>query len=219
MPTSGQGSVTTMTGTPETKNGRVVCLRETEAHKEFLFLFAHTVVVTPNFKDIAAHKLLSEFITPSLEAFAVLTYVNNYEQWIENRMVASMAPEIQEKVTKTAKRKYTSLTRGTGKYSGWAPEGVRLYKDVWNRIKEQRANPDCIGFEYDVKNKFWEHRPGNEKGNSGEGGEDEEEDEDYSPTDFGLEDGVGIAQRGAVVRNTAVTPEYRRNTVSSIVLV
>ena len=59
------------------------CLRDTKAHKTFLFLFAKTVMLADTFKKNSTVKLLSEYMGIALEAFAVLTYANNYHSWLE----------------------------------------------------------------------------------------------------------------------------------------
>lgn len=198
----GQGSV---------RGERLLCLRETDAHKEFLFQFAQSVTLLPHFIDWAAHKCLSEYMTSSLEAFAVLQYVNNYEEWNEDFMQASMDEAIKEKGKgRETKRKFTSITRGAGKYCGWSKEGIALYNDVRNRIAEQRKDEQCAHFEYELKGKFFESKPVNAKRHSGWRGWEEEGDNEYSHTEFTIEDGVGV-EEGAYTssgRAQAITPDF-----------
>jgi hypothetical protein len=61
--------------------GRVLCLRETTAHSDFLVLFAQTVVMKDVYRAKHTTGLLRTFMGPNLEAFAVLTYTNNYDRW------------------------------------------------------------------------------------------------------------------------------------------
>ncbi len=59
------------------------CLRETDAHADFLFHFAKTVIVCSTFKESCNVIFLSGYMSISLEAYAVLTYANSYDTWME----------------------------------------------------------------------------------------------------------------------------------------
>lgn len=151
---------------------RLECLRETEAYAEFLYMFVKSVVMCADFKENSTHKLLSEYMTPNLEAFAVLTYVNNYEQWVEASVYASMTVDQRAMAGQpNAKRRYTSKTRGCGKYNGWSAEGIKLYYDLTDEIIKQRKGPDLATFEEGLQKLFKAEKTTN-AGGSGRGDEE-----------------------------------------------
>jgi hypothetical protein len=54
----------------------VPCLRQTEEHASFLYLFLKSVARADTLKKHSCHFLMSCYVTVHLEAYAVLTYVN-----------------------------------------------------------------------------------------------------------------------------------------------
>jgi hypothetical protein len=55
----------------------VPCLRQTEEHASFLYLFLKSAVArADSLKKHSCHFLMSHYVTVHLEAYAVLTYVN-----------------------------------------------------------------------------------------------------------------------------------------------
>jgi hypothetical protein len=56
-------------------------LREAKGYMEVLFHFTKVVVMASTFIAHSNRKLLSHYMSPNLEAFLVLTYVNNYDAW------------------------------------------------------------------------------------------------------------------------------------------
>ena len=52
------------------------CLRETKEHANFLFLFAKNILPADHFKNNSTRRLLSDYMSISLEAFAVVMYAN-----------------------------------------------------------------------------------------------------------------------------------------------
>jgi hypothetical protein len=108
--------------------GRVRCLRETTAHSDFLVLFAQTVVMKDVYRAKHTTGLLGDFMGPNLEAFAVLTYTNNYDRWKEQCEIAALPEE--ERANRRpvlAVRRFTEGARGGGKYRGWDEAGTRMY--------------------------------------------------------------------------------------------
>ena len=53
-----------------------ICLRQTEEHATFLYLFLKSVIPAATLKARCQNFLLSAYVTVNLEAYAVLTYVN-----------------------------------------------------------------------------------------------------------------------------------------------
>ena len=151
------------------------CLRETSAHKEFLYRFAKTVMIADSFKKYSTSLLLSDYMSTNLESYAVLTYVNNYECWKEE---ASRTPRRGEEVSEVtgpsssdgSKRRYTESTRGTGKFKGWAEAGINLYNSIDTKLEQQRDDP-ALGDDFDKKLRTWylSGREGSEDTASGGG--------------------------------------------------
>jgi hypothetical protein len=56
-------------------------LREAKGYMDLLFHFTKVVVMAATFIANSNTKLLSKYMSPNLEAFLVLTYVNNYDAW------------------------------------------------------------------------------------------------------------------------------------------
>jgi hypothetical protein len=134
--------------------GRVGCLRETTAHSDFLVQFAQTVVMKDVYRAKHTTGLLETFMGPNLEAFAVLTYTNNYDRWKEQCEIAALPEEERANRRPVAVRRFTEGARGGGKYRGWDETGIRMYNDLATRIKQQAGNWDLQSFEIDLKNKF-----------------------------------------------------------------
>jgi hypothetical protein len=135
--------------------GRVRCLRETTAHLDFLVLFAQTVVMKDVYRAKHTTGLLGTFMGPNLEAFAVLTYTNNYDRWKEQSCEIAALPE-EERANRrpVAVRRFTEGARGGGKYRGWDETDIRMYNDLAARIKLQAGTWELQNFGIDLKNKF-----------------------------------------------------------------
>jgi hypothetical protein len=56
--------------------GQNICLRQTDEHATFLYLFLKAVVSGEVFNKCSCNQLLSGYMSVNLEAYAVLTYVN-----------------------------------------------------------------------------------------------------------------------------------------------
>jgi hypothetical protein len=113
------------------------CLWQTEDHEKFLFLFTKTIVMKDVYKPVCDKLGISQYLTGSLEAYAVLTYWNNYEAWIDKyHQNAGNEPS-----TTTAKRRFTEKNDGYGTCKGWPKEARELYNRILKRIRIQRADP------------------------------------------------------------------------------
>jgi hypothetical protein len=131
---------------------RIPCLRETgEVYQEFLFRFIKPVMFTESFYAGYQTSRLSEFLDFTLEAYAVLTYVGNYDSWMDkSELQAKGKKEKESKV----ERRFTESARGNGKYKGWSDEAMKLYNTLATRIKEQRLDPNLKNFERELMAKF-----------------------------------------------------------------
>ena len=136
-------------------NDGTPCLRATAAHAQFLFLFAKTVVVASVFKKYKSTRLLSSYMTSCLEAFAVLTYTNSYDTWMQEaaRKDDEMSAISDNSPSTASKRRFTEKTRGTGKFKGWTDSGIDLYNLIDETLEEQRKDPSLMDF--DTRLKTW----------------------------------------------------------------
>jgi len=99
-------------------------LRQTPEYAIFMELFAKTVLTKRGgMKNILETKRLSVFMPVTLEAFAVITYVNNYETW-----KASAAG-----TGRIAHRRFTS-----GNNNKWSKEGMDLFLAMVVLLKSQQ---------------------------------------------------------------------------------
>ena len=97
-------------------------MRETTAHARFLFLFAKTVIADTFKKKSPAFLMLSEYMSINLEAYAVLTYANNYHCWLEEATRSNGGgggagevsdvtdPSTSNDISKRSKRLFTETT-------------------------------------------------------------------------------------------------------------
>src|SRR5687767_5027195 len=81
--------------------------------------------------------MVSDFISVSNEAFAILIFENNYETWCNM---------LKQNITKksTVVHKYTNGGSSTGKngssrwYQGWNPEGIKCFNVLFDLVKIDR---------------------------------------------------------------------------------
>jgi hypothetical protein len=147
------GSLDPNAGATDPTQGRVPCLRESPAHAHFLFLFAKTVVMQDAYRK-NTRELLGGFMCPNLEAFAVLTYTNNYDCWKEECEIQALPPEERANRTPVAVRRFTDRARGAGRYRGWDSAGITMYNDLAARIKLQVKDPNLANFERELQAKW-----------------------------------------------------------------
>jgi hypothetical protein len=75
-------------------------------------------------------KILSESVTVSDEAFALLILVNNWDKWMAEHN--SLARKIDAL--------YTSSTQGNKKFSGWSDAGIQKYNKLFDQIEKDRSS-------------------------------------------------------------------------------
>ena len=139
------------TGREKTVGG----LRDAPEHSYEWFCenFMECVIPTTEWKLFARRKRLSEYVTPTLEAFALLIYRNAYDKWNEE-----FSTDDQQSLENdgggdglsslTSSRGvhgflFTGESKGSRKYEGWSPAGMKYYNDVLSLIVEQRKRTGC----------------------------------------------------------------------------
>ena len=129
-----------------------------------------SVIPNAEWKLKSRKKRLSDYVTVSLEACAVLIYYNAYpvwsQRWIVNTVVtdgSATSVDVEEPTSDddaddvstlsglTPKKgfMFTAESKGARKYEGWNHEGMAFYNDLLALVEKQRAHPGC-SFEHDL---------------------------------------------------------------------
>jgi hypothetical protein len=143
-------------------------LRETETANNYLWFCEHfmeCVISSADWKLKSRNKRLSEYVTYSLEAFAVLMYYNAFPVWNQRWTVdtvnsvgttsttveGSDDDDISTLSGVTPKKgfMFTGESKGARKYEGWNNEGMVFYNDLLALVEKQRGHPGCT-FEHDL---------------------------------------------------------------------
>ena len=95
-------------------------------------------------------KKMSEFITPSMEAFIVVAYFNCYDhtkRTLQNATQESRGDSSDDTTVSSISTVengrsflYTGQSRGATRNGGWSPEGVAMYNKLVKIVKAQRTN-------------------------------------------------------------------------------
>jgi hypothetical protein len=91
----------------------------------------------------ASKKKLSEFVTASQEAFALLLYKNGYEAWSylsSDTSSSSDGDGIEAPVVPTFRYTSRSNNRVTGRNSGWTVEGLTAFNTLYGMVAKDRAD-------------------------------------------------------------------------------
>jgi hypothetical protein len=136
-------------------------LRHSDAYMEFLKWFTVTMVGNATFKMRARNDMLSTYMDVSLEAFLVVTYMNNYDKWkIDASQEGStiISTDLSEISVGTATPRWTNHSRGAGKDNGWAPAAKKMHDMIVGLLNLQRqqdtVDEELQNFEYRLKQSF-----------------------------------------------------------------
>jgi hypothetical protein len=144
-------------------------MRDRETAKNYLWFceqFISCVMSSADWKLKSKNKRLSEYVTVSLEAFAVLMYCNAFPVWNQkwrvdtvttNSTTSTSAAEASDDddistlsgLTPKKGFAFTGDSKGAKKYEGWNNEGMTFYNDLLALVKKQREQPGCT-FEHDL---------------------------------------------------------------------
>ena len=86
----------------------------------------------------------------------------SYDSWLVEAKRSVESPTAISSVTHvtthdetaTTRRRYTDITRGTGKHKGWSRKGIELYNKIESKVEQQRGDPTLKDFEKKVKDLF-----------------------------------------------------------------
>jgi hypothetical protein len=117
---------------------RAPYLRQTRDHQDLLVHFTKVMVMSERFRQKSTRSHLTRYMGSALEAFCVVTYVNNYDNWYEE---ATRTP-VQNPLG-------ALLTAGmTRRHMGWSDLGRAMYRRVGETLRGQRET-SRLGSEFD----------------------------------------------------------------------
>ena len=123
-------------------------LRKEPGYMVMMEHFSKAAVGATKFNKVSKSVLLSKYMDPALEAFIVLTYINNYNKWIcEANASPTTAPRdgtttISDVTTDSVPSRWTENGRGSGKDRGWSKAAIKIYNRIEQLIILQRNEPD-----------------------------------------------------------------------------
>lgn len=120
-----------------------------EIYTSFATNFIPPVIGLINFhKNKLNHDYSSEdfLVSASDEAFAVLTYDNNYERWLDmaihgNRKESAVPTKYTTSAEKRKNKYNVQETSKAKRYQGWSIEGINKYNDLYMAVVAFRSTP------------------------------------------------------------------------------
>lgn len=116
-----------------------------EEYKRFLLLFAECFSGggSNQARNNESFKNLSEYMTITVEAFALVLYTNNYWKWTKMYWRDEDNSTISGDSEKShlGGTLFTYDSRGSSKFGGWNSEGYILYNRVFEMLEVQRRDP------------------------------------------------------------------------------
>ena len=127
------------------------CLRARPQYKDLIANFAKCVCFASVFRKHCTHSPISRFMPPHLEAYMVLVYANHYDNWMgefSQKDDATSTSDLSNLSNNSSGSggKYTNKSKG--KHKGWSEDGIKLYNNMVERLKCQRADTR-LGKEFD----------------------------------------------------------------------
>jgi hypothetical protein len=124
-----------------------------ENYRWFCENFMECAIPSAEWKLHSRRKCLSEYVTTTLEAFAIVVYCNAFDVWSQRWNVETSTDTGTEgtddvsTLTSTSATKctfrFTGESKGSRKYEGWNSEGVGFYNDLLSLVEKQRNRPGC----------------------------------------------------------------------------
>jgi hypothetical protein len=128
----------------------------TDDYQRFLLLFGDSFVPTGSETKT---KLLSSYMTKTIEAFALVLYVNNYWKYMglfwPSQVTGTVSTFTNSRSTHGTGTLFTKEARGAAKYEGWSNDGYIFFNRVYGLIAIQRADVSaCKEFEGSMRKAF-----------------------------------------------------------------
>jgi hypothetical protein len=118
--------------------------------------FMECVIPSADWKLKSRNKMLSDYVTTTLEAFAVLVYINSFAVWnqrwtTETDSLSEETDDVSTLSGATTKHgfKFTGDAKGSRKYEGWNSAGMVFYNQLLSLVEQQRGRRGCT-FELDL---------------------------------------------------------------------
>ena len=134
--------------TPTDMHEENMYLRKEPGYMVMMEHFSKAAVGATKFNKVSKSVLLSTYMDPALEAFIVLTYINNYNKWICEANASQTTPPrdatttISDVTTDSVPTRWTENGRGSGKDKGWSDTAKKIYNLIEELIILQRKEPD-----------------------------------------------------------------------------
>ena len=110
-----------------------------KAYVDFLFKFGRCLILRKEWGRRCKSEMFTQFIPPTLEAFGVLVYYNNFKFW-KNEFDKSRGDD--DSVDSSEKLEvrpiFTTDTKCKRRTDGWSPEGIVFYNKLVIALKYQR---------------------------------------------------------------------------------
>jgi hypothetical protein len=109
------------------------------------------VIPSTDWKLKSRKKKLSQYVTTTLEAFAVLVYANSFDVWNQRWRVESATSISEESddlstlsgATNRCAFRFTGDSKGSRRHEGWNRAGMEFYNELLGLVENQRNCPGC----------------------------------------------------------------------------
>ena len=105
------------------------------------------------YKENRCERLLSDFVSVSDEAFALLIFENNHATWCD--MIRQNNTKSSSVICKYTNGGCSNAPNGSSRhYQGWNTEGIRQFNDLFDLVKVDQNAPHAKLFEESFKTDY-----------------------------------------------------------------
>ena len=116
----------------------------------FINYFVSSVIGKMDYKKKCCSNLLSTYATVSDEAFALLSFENNFDTWMDMGVRGdTKTSQVPRKYTNGGKLQNKTATSQHNK--GWSDEGLQRFNVLFDLVEKNRASPYAKQFEEDLR--------------------------------------------------------------------
>ena len=117
---------------------------------DFINYFVSSVIGKMDYKKKCCSNLLSTYATVSNEAFAILSFENNFDTWMDMGVRGdTKTSQVPRKYTNGGKSQNKTATSQHNK--GWSDEGLNRFNVLFDLVEKNRASPYAKQFEEDLR--------------------------------------------------------------------
>ena len=118
----------------------------TGLYSVFIEYFISPVIGKIFYKENRCERLVSDFVSVSDEAFALLIFENNHATWCD--MIRQNITKSSSVICKYTNGGCSNAPNGSSRqYQGWNPEGIKRFNDLFDLVKDDRNAPHAKLFE------------------------------------------------------------------------